>query len=91
MQCTRRRPCRSPWRTGITRLEQAVDAFRAALEVRTRERVPLDWTLTQVKVGNALSVLGQRENGTARLEEAVVAFRACLTAAMSVWPPPLAS
>jgi hypothetical protein len=36
-------------------LEAAVDAYRAALEVRTRERVPLDWATTQNNLGNALS------------------------------------
>ena len=29
------------------RLEEAVSAYRAALEERTRERVPLDWAATQ--------------------------------------------
>ena len=46
-------------------------AYRAALEERTRERVPLDWATTQNNLGNALRALGERENGTARLEEAV--------------------
>ncbi len=36
-------------------LEQAVAACRAALEVWTRERVPLDWAMTQNNLGNALS------------------------------------
>ena len=56
---------------GTTRLEEAVTACRAALKVRTRERVPLDWAQTQMNLGTALSILGVRENGTARLEEAV--------------------
>jgi tetratricopeptide (TPR) repeat protein len=64
--------------SGTARLEEAVAAFRAALEERTRERVPLDWALTQNNLGNALRVLGGRESGTARLEEAVVALRAAL-------------
>jgi tetratricopeptide (TPR) repeat protein len=59
-------------------LQQAVQAFRAALEVRTRERVPLDWAMTQNNLGNALSMLGGREDGTERLEEAVAAYRAAL-------------
>ena len=41
--------------TGTARLEEAVAAFRAALEERTRERVPLDWAMTQNNLGNALS------------------------------------
>jgi tetratricopeptide (TPR) repeat protein len=64
--------------SGTRRLEEAVAAYRAALEERTRERVPLDWATTQNNLGNALSVLGERESGTARLEEAVAAFRAAL-------------
>ena len=34
---------------GTAMLEAAVAAFRAALEERTRERVPLDWALTQIQ------------------------------------------
>ena len=61
-----------------TRLEQAVTAYRAALEERTRDRVPLDWAATQNNLGTALLRLGERESGTARLDEAVVAYRAAL-------------
>ena len=42
-------------------------AYRAALEERTRERVPLDWAQTQNNLGNALETLGERESGTAHL------------------------
>ena len=64
--------------SGTARLEEAVAAYRAALEERTRERVPLDWATTQNNLGNALDRLGERESGTARLEEAVAAYRAAL-------------
>ncbi len=64
--------------SGTARLEEAVAAYRAALEERTRERVPLDWAMTQNNLGNALETLGERESGTARLEEAVAAYRAAL-------------
>ena len=64
--------------SGTARLEEAVAAYRAALEERTRERVPLDWAGTQNNLGNALWRLGERESGTARLEEAVAAYRAAL-------------
>ena len=64
--------------SGTARLEEAVAAYRAALEERTRERVPLDWATTQNNLGNALWTLGERESGTARLEEAVAAYRAAL-------------
>ena len=33
--------------SGTARLEEAVAAYRAALQERTRERVPLDWAGTQ--------------------------------------------
>ncbi|MER8873388.1 tetratricopeptide repeat protein [Mesorhizobium sp. M0814] len=61
-----------------SRLEDAVAAYGAALEVRTRERVPLEWALTQSNLGNALRALGERESDTAHLEEAVAASRAAL-------------
>jgi tetratricopeptide (TPR) repeat protein len=63
---------------GSARLEQAVAAFRAALDERLRERVPLRWARTQNNLGNALSILGGRESQTAWLEQAVAAFRAAL-------------
>ena len=53
-------------------------AYRLALEERTRERVPLDWAMTQKNLGTALLTLGEREAGTARLEEAVAAYRLAL-------------
>ena len=64
--------------SGTARLEEAVAAYRAALEECTRERVPLDWAMTQNNLGIALRTLGERESGTARLEEAVAAYRAAL-------------
>ena len=59
-------------------MADAVAAFRSALEEYSRERVPLDWAMTQNNLGNALGALGERESGTARLKEAVAAFRAAL-------------
>ena len=53
-------------------------AYRAALEERKRERVPLKWASTQDNLGTALQTLGGRETGTARLQEAVAAYRAAL-------------
>ena len=53
--------------SGTARLEEAVAAYRAALEEWTRERVPLDWATTQMNLGTALLTLGERESGTARL------------------------
>jgi hypothetical protein len=59
-------------------LGQAVVAYREALKERTRERVPLDWAMTQNNLGAALMTLAVRESGTARLEEAIVAYREAL-------------
>ena len=64
--------------SGTTRLEEAVAAYRAALEENTRARVPLEWAQTQMNLGVALWVLGTREGGTARAEAAVAAYRAAL-------------
>jgi tetratricopeptide (TPR) repeat protein len=59
-------------------LEQAVAAYRLALEERTREQVPLEWAMTQANLGSALETLGNREAGTGRLEESVAAYRLAL-------------
>jgi tetratricopeptide (TPR) repeat protein len=59
-------------------LREAVAAYRAALEERTRERVPLQWAMTENNLGTALYTLGTRESDTARLGEAVRAFRGAL-------------
>jgi tetratricopeptide (TPR) repeat protein len=64
--------------SGTARLEEAVAAYRAALEEWRRDRVPLEWAGAQNNLGLALRTLGQRESGTARLEEAVAAHRAAL-------------
>ena len=65
-------------KVGAERLEEAVAAYRAALEEYTREGSPADWAMTQNNLGNALRSLGERESGTERLEEAVGAYRAAL-------------
>ena len=61
------------------RLAIAIGFYRKVLTVWTRERVPLDWAMTQNNLGTALARLGERESGTARLEEAIAAFREALT------------
>jgi tetratricopeptide (TPR) repeat protein len=60
------------------KLEQAVVAYHAALEKRTRDRVPLDWAMTQNNLGAALMRLGERESETEKLDQAVQAYRAAL-------------
>ncbi len=59
-------------------LLEAIKDYRAALQERMRERVPLDWARTQNNLGNALKTFSSRESGTARLEDAVKAYRAAL-------------
>jgi hypothetical protein len=59
-------------------LEEAVVAYGAALEERTRERVPFQWAGTQNNLGNALRIIGERQSGTAGLNEAVSAFSEAL-------------
>ena len=64
--------------SGTAMLEQAVDAFRAALEERTRDRVPLDWAGTTYILGYTEALIGGRVAerdrvlaGIARIESAI--------------------
>jgi tetratricopeptide (TPR) repeat protein len=66
---------------GIDALNQAVAAYRAALEVYTRETMPAHWAATQNNLGAALRTLGERAGGSAgidALDQALAAFRAAL-------------
>ena len=56
----------------------AIERRRSLLNLMPRERVPLDWAMTQMNLGNALFSLGERESGTDRLNEAVAAYREAL-------------
>ncbi len=47
-------------RAGRRGLEEAVVAYRAALEEYTRERVPLDWAMTLGNEGVALRTIAER-------------------------------
>src|SRR6059058_3447062 len=69
--------------SGTARLEEAVQAYQAALQEWTRERVPLEWARTQMNLGVALKALDERESGTARLEQAMVAYDASLAVFVS--------
>ena len=60
------------------RLEQAVVAYREALEENAFERVPLQWAKTIMNLGIALVRLGEWEGDPARLEQAVAAFHGAL-------------
>jgi tetratricopeptide (TPR) repeat protein len=62
-------------------LAQAVEAYRAALEVRTKTDLPQGWATTQVNLGNALTDQGERSSSaraTELLAQAVQAYRAAL-------------
>ena len=59
-------------------LEEAVIAYRRALEELSRENLPLVWATLQNNLGNALRALGERESETGRLEEAMTAYYAAL-------------
>jgi tetratricopeptide (TPR) repeat protein len=62
-------------------LAQAVSAYRAALEVRTKQDLRQHWALTQNNLGNALRDQASRTQGpegTALLSQAVSAYRAAL-------------
>ena len=54
-------------------LAEAIGVDRRRLALAPRSERPLDWTMTQNNLGNALQALGERESGTTRLEEAVAA------------------
>jgi tetratricopeptide (TPR) repeat protein len=59
-------------------LAAAIRLYGQALAAAPRERVPLDWAVTQNNLGNALAILGERENGAGHLKRAVAAYRAAL-------------
>ncbi|MBT52465.1 MAG: hypothetical protein CMF72_03520 [Mameliella sp.] len=66
---------------GAALLEQAVSAYRSALEVRTRNKHPEQWASTQDNLANALTTQGIRAEGpegAALLEQAVSAYRSAL-------------
>ena len=59
-------------------MRQSIEVYGRALELLSRERVPLDWATMQNNLGSALAILGERESGTACLEAAVAAYRTAL-------------
>ena len=61
--------------SGMVQLEEAVAAYRAAVEEWTRDRVPVDWARTQMNLGTALAALGERTHSTEPLKEALFCFR----------------
>jgi tetratricopeptide (TPR) repeat protein len=61
-------------------LGKAVDAFNEALKERTRERVPLQWAVTEGNLGDALKRLAERDNQMSTLEMAARAYAEALKA-----------
>jgi len=57
--------------SGTARLEEAVAAYRAALEEWTRERVPLNWAASFGNQGVALMLIADRTNDASVAETAV--------------------
>ena len=60
------------------RLVDAVAAYRASLEDRTRECAPLEWAHTLNNLAGVLTFLGRRERCKERFDEAVAALHASL-------------
>jgi tetratricopeptide (TPR) repeat protein len=67
--------------SGTTRLEEAVAAYRAALEVYTREAMPTQWATAQNNLAGVLKILGERERNMSRLQEARTAILGALEVA----------
>jgi len=67
--------------TGTGRMERAVDAYRAALEEFTRDRVPYQWTYTQENLGILYLTMFRKTGERTYLETA----RAHATAALDVY------
>ncbi|CAO4191879.1 hypothetical protein LFADAHJC_LOCUS204 [Methylorubrum extorquens] len=62
----------------IRYLEEALGAYRLALEEYSREHTPKDWAHAQHNLCVTLSALGKLESGTMRLKEADSACRSAL-------------
>ncbi len=63
---------------GTEALDEAVEAFRAALKVYTRASLPFDWANTQSNLGNTLRTLGESRDDVLAFEQAVQAHRGAL-------------
>jgi hypothetical protein len=63
---------------GTQALDQGVAAYRSALEVRTRDRLPLQWARTQENIGYALYAKALKIGDCEGAREAVAALEAAL-------------
>jgi hypothetical protein len=57
--------------SGTARLEEAVEAYRAALQEITRERSPFQWALNVGGQGLAMMAIADRKNDAATAEQAL--------------------
>ena len=57
--------------SGTARLEEAVTAYRAALKEYTRERVPLQWAITQNNLAGVFEALFDRTGKRSLLNDAL--------------------
>ncbi len=72
----------------IAKLQASAKAFRSALEVRQRNRTPVDWAVTTVNMADALLTLGtdlctatglsDRQSGLSQVREAIDLFHQAL-------------
>jgi len=62
--------------SGTARLEEAVTAYRAALEERTRDRVPLEWAMTQANLAHLERAVFDKTGEAKHLERAEAHARA---------------
>src|ERR1700730_6397152 len=65
--------------SGTARLEEAVAAYRDALQERTRERVPLEWAMSTGNQGVALMLLAERRRDAEMAKLAVQQIEAAFT------------
>ena len=63
---------------GKPRLEDAIKAYRAALQERTRENSAAAWANTKNNLGTALSKLGRQEDNIELITEAINVFQEAL-------------
>ena len=77
--------------SGTARLEEAVAAYREALQERTRERVPLDWAMTTGNQGVALMLLAERRDDAKMAKLAVQQIEAAFTTSRDGGDAPLAA
>lgn len=60
----------------VDMLEKSIAAHEAALAVRSREQMPLDWATSQSNLGSAWQALGEFKRDANALRKAVTAYQA---------------